>query len=187
MKTFRTVIICLSLLLALSGCSRFSKTPAGQSQSAGLTGENGWDPTVACAFMSDKLAPGPYKNESGSAFACLSEEKNLDPGSPANNIAYYAKGEAGRARLVGLSLKVNRPETAGAALQTFLEYSQQLSEKATGIPLSSATAKAMSAGNAGRGKVGSTKVEILKQNFPDGKGYELNFVITPTASSDYKL
>jgi hypothetical protein len=129
--------------------------------------------------MSDKLAPGPYKNESGSAFACLSEEKNLDLGSPANNIAYYAKGEAGRARLVGLSLKVNRPETAGAALQTFLEYSQQLSEKATGVPLSGNAARAILAGNEGRGKVGSTKVEILRQNRSDGKGYELNYVITP--------
>jgi hypothetical protein len=137
--------------------------------------------------MSDKLAPGPYKNESGNVFACLSEEKTLGAGSPANNIAYYAKGEAGRARLVGLSLKVNQPETAGDALQKLVEYSQQLSEKATGIPLSGATAKAMLAGNAGRGKVGSTKVEILKQNFSDGKGYELNFVITPTTSSDYKL
>jgi len=187
MTTFRTVIVCLSLLLALSGCSRFSKTPAGQSQSTGQAGEDGWDPAIACAFMSDKLSPGPYKNESGSSFACLSEEKALGAGSPANNIAYYAKGDPGRARLVGLSLKVNQPESAGDALQKLVEYSQQLSEKATGIPLSNATAKAMLAGNAGRGKVGSTKVEILKQSFPDGKGYELNFVITPTSTSDYKL
>ena len=89
--------------------------------------------------------------------------------------------------MVGLSLKVNQPESAGDALQKLVEYSEQLSEKATGVPLSSATAKAMLAGNAGRGKVGSTKVEILKQNPSDGKGYELNFVITPTGSSDYRL
>ena len=187
MTTLRTVIICLSLLLVLSGCSRFSKTPAEQPQTAGLIGENGWEPAVACAFMSDKLSPGPYRVESGSIFACLSEEKTLGAGSPPNNIAFYAKGEAGRARLVGLSLKVNQPESAGEALQKLVEYSEQLSEKATGIPLSSATAKAMLAGNAGRGKVGSTKVEILKQTFSDGKGYELNFVITPTGTSDYRL
>jgi hypothetical protein len=180
MTTFRVVIICLSLLFALSGCSRFSKTPAaGESASTGLTGENGWDPTAACAFMSDKLSPGRYKNESGNHFACLSEEKNLDPGSPANNIAYYAKGEVGRARLVGLSLKVNRPESASDALKTFLEYSQQLSEKATGVPLSGSAARSILAGNEGRGKVGSTNVEIVRQNSSDGKRYELNYIITP--------
>jgi hypothetical protein len=129
--------------------------------------------------MSDKLKPGPYKNESGNVFGCLSEEKSLGAGSPPNNIAYYARGEAGRARLVGLSLNVNDPESSSDALQTLLEYSQALAERAIGIPLSTSASRAILAGNAGRGRVGTTKVEIVRRNFSDGKGYELNYVITP--------
>jgi hypothetical protein len=174
MTTIRAVIICLSLVFIFSGCSWFSKAPVQQ-----YAGEHGWDPTVACEYMSDKMTPGGYKNEGGTVYGCVSEEKNLGLGSPSNTVTYYARGEAERAREVGLRLKVNDPEKASDALQTLLEYSRQLSERSIGIPLSTSASRAILSGNGGRGKVGTTKIEILRQNFPDGKGYELSYIITP--------
>lgn len=125
------------------------------------------------------MKPGTYNDGGGNVFGCMSEEKNLGAGSPSNTITYYARGEAERAQQVGLRLKVNEPEKASEALQTLLEYSQQLSERSIGIPLSTSASRAILSGNGGKGKVGTTKIEILRQNFPDGKGYVLNYIITP--------
>ncbi len=129
--------------------------------------------------MATKLAPGQYRNEGGNIFGCLSTPKNLGEGSPPNNIVYYARGEAGRARQVGLILNVNNPETAQEAQRTLLEYSEELSIKALGVPLSKTATGAILAGNPGRGSVDTTKVEILRHNYSNGKGYEMHYVITP--------
>lgn len=181
-----TLIICLGLLVAFTGCSKYSSqtgTPASQPSSSPeytLPGQHGWDPREACAHLSDKLEPGQYKKEGGNVFGCLSSAKNLGAGSPLpNNIVYYARGDAQRARQVGLVLNVNNPESANDAHKTLLEYSQELSVKALGVPLSQTAANAILAGNIGRGTVDTTKVEVLRHDFSNGKGYELHYVITP--------
>ncbi len=134
---------------------------------------------MACGHMSARLAPGQYKHEGRNIFGCLSSPKNLGEGSPPNNIVYYARGEAGRARQVGLILNVNNPETAQDAQRTFLEYSEELQVKALGVPLSKTATGAILAGNPGQGKVDTTRVEILRREFSNGKGFEMHYVITP--------
>lgn len=181
-----TLFICLGLLVAFTGCPKYPSqtgTEASQQSSSPdntLPGQHGWDPMEACAHLSDKLKPGQYKSEGGNVYGCLSSPKDLGAGSPLpNNIVYYARGDAQRARQVGLVLNVNNPESADDAHKTLLEYSRELSEKALGFPLSQAVSNAILAGNAGRGKVDTTKVEVLRHDFSNGKGYELHYVITP--------
>jgi hypothetical protein len=177
MTILRTLVAGSSLLIALSGCSIFSSQRG--TPSARQSAPTGWDPTVACAHLSEKLTPGLYKNESGNVFACISSTKNLGAGSPPNNIAYYARGEAQRARQVGVVLNVNNLESADDALRTLKEYSDELSLKALGVPLSKTATNAILSGNPGRGTVDTTKVEIVRHDFSNGKGYELHYVITP--------
>lgn len=180
---FAGILIAIVVLIG-AGCSILSGqrgAPIAQESPSPetLPGKNGWDPTVACAHMSPKLSPGPYKHEGRNIFGCLSSQKNLDAGAPPNNIVYYARGEAGRARQVGLILNVNNPETAQEAQRTLLEYSEELSVKALGVPLSKTATGAILAGNPGRGSVDTTRVEVLRHNFSNGKGFEIHYVITP--------
>lgn len=180
-----TQFICL-VLLAFTGCSKDASsagTRAPQPSHApqiSLPGQTGWDPKEACAHLSDKLKPGEYKSSNGTVYGCFSSAKDLGTGAPLpNSIMYYAGGDAQRARQVGLVLYVNNPESSDEAHKVLLEYSRELSLKALDVPLSRGAGDAILAGTDGRGKVDSTKVEVLRKNSANGKGYELHFVITP--------
>jgi hypothetical protein len=176
--------ICLGLLLSFSACSRSSSqtgTPVAQQSPPEdpLPGRDGWDPAKACAHLSDKLKTGSYINEGGNIFGCRSTAKGLGAGSPPNSIVYYVKGDPLRARQVGLVVSVNNLESANDAHRTLLEYSEALSLKALGVPLSPSAGRAISSGGTGKGRVDTTKVEVLRNNFSNGGSYELHFVITP--------
>jgi hypothetical protein len=177
MRKLYFLFIFLGLLLVLTGCQ---KTPnQGETEPPAqntFRGQNGWEPTEACAHLSDTFKPGQYNNEGG-IYTCYSTTKEI--GSGGNKILYYARGDAQRARQVGLVLYVNSPQNATEAHDTLLEYSRQLSEKALDVPLSKAAANAIVSGTKGRGKVDTTRIEIFRYDSADGKGYELHYVITP--------
>jgi len=179
------LFICLVSLVALSSCSKTPSqmaTPVSQQSPPPQisTGRpSGWDPAEACALLMDKLKPGPYKSGNGNVYGCFSVAKDLGAGSPPNSIMFYAGGDAQRARQIGLVLYVNNPENPDEAHKTLLEYSRELSEKALGVPLSRGAENAILAGNEGRGKVDTTKVEVFRKPSANGKGYELHFLITP--------
>lgn len=183
MSKLYALFICLGSLVVFTGCQKDpSQTGTQSQQSSGANtfrGQNGWDPTEACAHLSDQFKPGQYKNDGG-VYTCYSSAKDIGTGLPLpNRILYYARGDAQRARQVGLVLYVNSPENAVDAHNTLLEYSRQLSEKALEVPLSKAAANAIVSGTKGRGKVDTTRIEIFRYNSSDGKGYELHYVITP--------
>lgn len=181
-----TLFIFLGLLVALTGCRKSpgengtrvsQQSPSPQVSHARQTG---WDPKQACAFLSNKLKPGEYTTGNGTVYGCFTSAKDLGTGSPLpNSIAYYAGGDAQRARQLGLVLYVNNPESSNEAHKVLLEYSRELSEQALGVPMSRGAEDAILAGTGGDGKVDTTKVEVFRKASANGKGYELHFVITP--------
>jgi hypothetical protein len=178
------LIVCLSLILLFSSCARFfsqtgSPTPQASPSPEELTGQHGWEPVTACSHLADKLKPGLYRHEGNNIFGCLSEAKSLGSGSPPNNIVYYARGDVKRARQVGLILNVNEPATAEEARKTLHDYSEDLTMKALGAPLSPSAGNAILAGKTGQGKIDTTRIQIVRHDFANGKGYELHYIITP--------
>jgi hypothetical protein len=180
-----TLYSFLGLLVALTGCPKSpteTGTQASPSPSAqvSLARQTGWDPKVACGFLSGKLNPGEYRSGNKTVYGCFSSAKDLGAGSSSpNSIMYYAGGDAQRARQLGLVLYVNNLESSNEAHKVLLEYSRELSEQALGVPMSRGVEDAILAGAAGDGRVDTTKVEIFRKPSANGKGYELHFVITP--------
>ena len=185
------LIIGLLLVLGFSACpplgnSTGTPTASPSPDEEELPGKYGWAPNVACAFLSDKLKPGVYRNEGNNIYGCLSEAKFFGPGKPQNNIVFYARGESDWVRQIGVAVNVNQKSAQGEAVDLLFEYATDMSMKAIGVPLSKHTGNTLLAGQPGRGFVDTTKVEILRHDFSNGQGYELHFVITPTVNRPQK-
>ncbi len=75
------------------------------------------NPSEACSYMSPMgMATRGYKNPDGIGYFCSSLYKELGSGSPlANNIAYYAEGDAQKVTRLKLVLNVNSKQQAKQA------------------------------------------------------------------------
>lgn len=147
-----------------------------------LTQRDWNDPQVACSLLSDisGLQTGGYKR-SGTEddFFCCSPYKDLNHESPLpNNIAYYAEGDAEEVNRLKLVLNVNEPQRAEEAHRTLLTYSNELTRKALGEDLSSKMQEAILVGHPEAYTVGDLFVELKREAWPTGRGYEMKFIIT---------
>jgi len=144
----------------------------------------GWKPLEACGYLSNisGLQTRGYKNQYEDTYGCSSPYKELGTGSPlANNIAYYVKGDAENATELKLVLNVNAAQQAKEAQATLVSHSEELTKKALGVPMSKEVRNALSSGKAGQWTLGKSKVEITRDEWTTGKGYELHYIIRKVA------
>lgn len=151
-----------------------------------LTQRDWNDSKVACSLLSDigGLQTGDYKS-SGTEddFFCCSHYKDLDHESPLpNNIAYYAEGDGEEVNRLKLVLNVNEPEKAEEAHRALMTYSSELARKALGQELSPKMQEAILAGHPEAYTVGELFVELKREAWPTGQGYEMKFIITQPIS-----
>jgi hypothetical protein len=105
----------------------------------------------------------------------LSPYKELDAGNPlANNLAYYVDGNASAATQLKLVLNVNNRAAAKSAHSELLKATDALSIKSTGQRLTQQLREAIQQGKKASGKVGMCVVEIMREDWPTGKGYEVH-------------
>ena len=192
MKPIGSLSIVCGLWLALViGCSN-PNSPSVESssptQSASpqntVTQQTGWNPQEACAYLShiSGLQTRGYKNQYENTYGCSSPYKELGVGSPlANNIAYYVEGNSQNAAELKLVLNVNAAQESKDAHATLLNYSEELTKKALGTPLPKDVRNAISSGKAGQWTIEKSKVELMRDVWPTGRGYELHYIIRKEA------
>jgi hypothetical protein len=173
----------------LAGCSESGSSsgdnrnlnPQTQSSQQNSTAQvAGWKPQDACAYLShiSGLQTRGYKNQYEDVFGCSSPYKELGVGSPlANNIAYYVGGSAQNANELKLVLNVNSVQSAKEAHAALLQYSDVLTQKALGVPMPEGAKSAILSGKAGKWTLGKAKVELVRENWATGKGYELKYIL----------
>jgi hypothetical protein len=181
--------VCILSAAFLVGCSESSSSSEGnrnstvqtQSSSPNTTAQGaGWKPQDACAYLShvSGLQTRGYKNQYETTFGCSSPYKELGSGSPlANSVAYYVGGNSQDANELKLVLNVNSAQSAKEAHATLLQYSEELTQKALGVPMSKDARSAISSGKAGKWTIGKAKVELARENWATGKGYELKYIL----------
>ncbi|MBX3517936.1 MAG: hypothetical protein KF815_13465 [Rhodospirillales bacterium] len=161
----RIAILLIAFALVVSNTARAELKPA--------------EPTVLCSYMQDVgFVTRGWKNYYENAFGCSSPYKELGTGFPlANNLAYYAEGNKETVTQLKLVLNVNNSKTANAAHEELLKASEALSIKATGANLPQPLKDAIKSGKKATAKIGSASMEVVRENWPSNKGYEIKVII----------
>lgn len=140
-------------------------------------------PETACALLDDLegMKTRGYKNYEGSdAYGCSSPYKELGPGtvfSISNNLAYYVTGHQHTAKELKLVLNVNSQSTAQLGHQALAYASLELTKRALNAELLDEVVAALLAGQPGKWKAGKSRIEVIREDWPTGKGYEVKFII----------
>lgn len=143
-----------------------------------MAGSLNLEPPKACDYLSGSGLPTRgYKNPDGIGYHCSSPYKELGPGSPKNNIAYYAEGDSKQVKKLKLVLNVNNRQTAKQAHSELATSAENLAKKALNAPLPDEVKKAILDGRNGTWKVGKSSLQLTRIDWPTGKGYDLKFVI----------
>ena len=139
-----------------------------------------WNPQEACEYLShiSGFQTRGYINQYEDSFGCSSPYKDIGEGIPlANNIAYYVSGNSQNVKELKLVLNVNVTQNADEAHTAFLQYSEELTQKALGITIPKDERDAILSGIAGEWIIKQTKVELVREDWPTGKGYELKYIL----------
>lgn len=139
----------------------------------------------ACAYLrSVGLSTDHYWRDDGERlFHCLSSYKELGTVAEPlglgqkNNLAYYVDGDAERIHQMMLVLNVNQRHEAKQAHQEFLRVAKTLTQQALNTPLPKATEQAITAGKPWQGTVKVATLELTRDDWPTGKGYELKLLV----------
>lgn len=136
-------------------------------------------PDTVCAFLSDAGLKGRKWTDYGDdTSGCASNYKEIGSGSPLpNNLAYYVKGSGSTVEQVKLVVNFNQPKSPGASIQALGKAAEKLAPKALGAPLPASIKKAIVLGQPQTASVGSGIVEVLRDDWKNGKGYEVHVVM----------
>jgi hypothetical protein len=143
----------------------------------------------ACAYVhSVGLMTDRYWRDDGGdpLFACLSPLTKLDSVADPlslglkNNLAYYVAGDAERIHRMVLTLNVNQRHEAKQAHQALVRAAQVLTQQALNTPLPKTAEQAIVAGKPWRGRVKAATLELTREDWSTGKGYDLKFLVRPS-------
>ena len=139
----------------------------------------------ACAYLrSVGLGTDRYWPDDGEPlFHCLSRMTELgtaaEPYGLKNNLAYYVDGDAERAHQMLLKLNVNQRHEAQQAQQALLRAAKVLTQQALNTSLPKPAEQAIAAGKPWRGTVKAATLELTREDWSTGKGYDLKFLVRP--------
>ena len=136
-------------------------------------------PGSVCTFLSDLDLKGRKWTDYGDGTSgCASNYKDIGSGSPmANNLAFYAMGSGSTVDQVKLVLNVNQTKSVGMSISALGKASEKLSLKALGAPLPNSIKKAIALGQPLTAAAGTGTIEVVRDNWPTGKGYEVQVIM----------
>jgi len=163
MKTILASLVTIAILSASTASAELKSTV----------------PADVCAYMSVMgLKTRGWKNQYDNIYGCSSSYKDIGTGYPlANNLAYYAEGERTVVTQVKLVLNVNNKGASNAAHSELLKAAEALTTKASGKTLPQSLKDAIKSGSKRSAKVGNSSIEVVRINWPTGKGYEIKVFI----------
>ena len=161
-KVITSVVVVLSLFSATSAQATIAIT----------------SPALACSLLNNAgLATGSWRNSYDNVFGCNSPYKEIGSGVPlANNLAYYVAGDRTSVTQAKLVLNVNNKSQATSAHSALLSSSDLLCIKLTGVKLPQTISDAITGGKPIGAKVGVSEIEVKRDNWPTGRGYELHVI-----------
>jgi hypothetical protein len=134
-------------------------------------------PEAVCQYLADSGLKGRkwVADYGDGTSGCASDYKDIGGGSPlANNLAYYVTGEGRQVQQVKLVVNYNQPKSGSAATSALIAASQKLAVKALGAQLPDSIASLIKSGKPATQNVGSGEVEVSRDDWPTGKGYEVH-------------
>jgi len=136
-------------------------------------------PSEACNYLvSSGLSTSGWKNYYDDVYGCTSPYKEFGAGYPLkNNLAYYVEGTTKAVRELKLVVNVNNPTEAKKAHSELLKAAEVLVKKSLNESLSDSIQNAIINGKNISSTIGDTTVEVLRDNWPTGKGYEIKVII----------
>lgn len=136
-------------------------------------------PADACGLLAGSDLKGRKWVDYGDGTAgCASNYKDIGSGRPlANNLAFYATGMGQSVKQVKLVMNANSPASASLAIKQLSQASASLSTKLLGAPLPANIKAAIDKGIPKSAVVGSGSVEVVKDVWPTGRGYEIQVII----------
>jgi hypothetical protein len=143
----------------------------------------------ACASLHGVgLSTGRYwRDDDEQVFHCLSPMTELgtaaQPYGLKNNLAYYVDGDAERIHQMLLKLNVNQRHEAKQAQQALLRAAKALTQQALNTSLPKAAEQAITAGKPWQGTVKAATLDLTREDWPTGKGYDLKFLIRPVGQT----
>ncbi len=134
---------------------------------------------ATCSYLNEAgMRTRGWKNFYGSEYGCSSPYKEFGSGFPLkNNLAYYVDGGSNKARILKLVLNVNNKAEAKSAHAEMLKAAITLSKKAVASDLPQSIKVAINRGTKAKAKVGNVSIELIRIDWPTGKGYELKLFI----------
>jgi len=136
-------------------------------------------PESVCAFLSNLDLKGrKWTDYSDGTSGCASNYKDIGSGSPmANNLAFYATGSDSTVDQVKLVLNFNQVKSVGMSISALGKASEKLSLEALGAPLPNSIKKAIVLGQPLTAAAGTGTIEVVRDNWPTGKGYEVQVIM----------
>ncbi|WP_139231720.1 DUF6030 family protein [Azotobacter beijerinckii] len=136
-------------------------------------------PAQVCNLMIEAgLSTGGWKNHYDQEFGCSSPYKDIGSALPLpNNLAFYAEGNRDSVKSVKLVLNVNDRSTASSANKQLQKAAAILFQKITSEKIPQPIMNAIINGKGISQKAGISQVEVIRDNWPTGKGYEIKIVI----------
>lgn len=131
----------------------------------------------ACNYLQEisGFSTRGYKSDGMGGYYCCSPYKMLDDRS---NIAYYVEGLSNvKANKVYLVLNVYNSSNKIKMHNSLLSTSKFLAKKAIGINLNTKIISSITNGKSASFKQGKYIIEVKKQNWESGLGYEIHFSI----------
>ncbi len=135
-------------------------------------------PSEVCNYLTESgLITGSWKNRYDNEYGCLSPYKELTGSPVANNIAFYADGDNNSVKKIKLVLNINDNASATNAHKELLQVSANLIAKITGGKLPTDLKKAIEKGQNFSTKIGAVSVDIVREDWLSGNGYEIRVSI----------
>jgi hypothetical protein len=160
-------------------------TPTEATPSSKSSTNLGFDPAKACLYMTlFGMPPSGNGYESFSSnfpddYSCGSAYSQLGTGSGGlpNNISYYARGTRTSVKRLRILLNVNKRSEFKSANGYFRKAAQHLYQVSLGSPIPDKVDKNLLGSKPGRWNQNGYVVELQKDVWTTGLGFELNFII----------
>jgi hypothetical protein len=135
-------------------------------------------PPPACAYLrSVGLGTDRYWRDDGEPlFHCLSPMTPLGTAAEPHGLGL-------KNNLALLKLNVNQRQEAKQAQQTLVRAAKALTQQALNAPLPKAVEQAIAVGKPWQGTLKGATVELAREDWPTGKGYDLKFRVRPAGQT----
>ncbi|KTC18428.1 hypothetical protein AO391_03110 [Pseudomonas marginalis ICMP 9505] len=160
----KTLLFLATAVLASSACAEISEP----------------SPAKACSLLADVGLKGrKWVDDYGDGSSgCASDYKEIGSAKGlANNLAFYVTGVSRYVMEVKLVLNYNQPSQSGPATKALLAAASKLSQRALGAPLPEPVIALIKRGENGSAKVGKGLVEVVREDWTTGKGYEVQVMM----------